>query len=717
MTWFRPAPHPPFHAAVEHGRPRRTLEISSRSSDRLGRDLSAMNLPAAGDPHRRSVEAVYQAAKCYGDGGPDSHLSQSGYEAKRRDRERRRQGPLAGFRHEGRQWPPETGSAFYDWLWSRSALGCCGHGVVERLQRFDGFTDQFHRPGALACQAKAAAIVAGMGLARARAAIETPETWLSHMAGRAAPDPPAPKPAAPPSRVYAGIGSRQTPQAVLETMERIGRAMARHGWTLRSGAADGADTAFEAGAENERGPREIWLPWPGFKGRAADGAATRVGINSQANRDLARQAHPAWHVLREAVQKLMVRNVHQVLGPEPGSSPPSDVVICWTPDGAGEGGTGMAIPLAERHGVPVVDLGTRALPRLEAESRRGAPPRNAGRHRRHRPRRHARPGAGTGARRRAPPHPGDREPESQRDAHPGSPPRGDRREARSRRTDRRRRSASRGALDWADRRGHPTLAPPPRPAGLGRGEKPLEYASRMLQAKPGTVVECGGGWNAYDQAVRDGAAIARIRMERCRDVERTPTGVEHGLLQGREGAGPQAGRAGRRRPAARAPTAEPLRRRRPARVGQPAVDRGERPHRARRRPPAPGRRHPDDRARALRDRQPEARPAPRRGRVDHEGPAAPRPAGRAHRRREPRGAGPGPARSPDDRQRPRPRRTAGHHRPRQRARRRRRPAARRRPGTAAPAHRSPRSSRPGPAPPPARGPRRTTSAGNTGNIS
>ena len=180
MTWFRPAPHPPFYAAVEHGRPRRTLEISSRSSDRLGRDLSAMNLPADGDPHGRPVEAVYQAAKCYGDGGPDTHVSRSGYEAKHHDRERRRQGPLAGFRHEGRQWPPETGSAFYDWLWTRSALRCCGHGVVERLQRYDGFTDQFHRPGALACQAKTAAIVAGMGLSRARAAIQTPEAWLTH---------------------------------------------------------------------------------------------------------------------------------------------------------------------------------------------------------------------------------------------------------------------------------------------------------------------------------------------------------------------------------------------------------------------------------------------------------------------------------------------------------------------------------------------------------
>ena len=367
MTWFRPAPHPPFYAAVEHDRPQRTLEISSRSSDRLGRDLSAMNLPAAGDPHGRSVEAVYQAAKCYGDGGPDTRLSRSGYEAKHHDRERRRQGPLAGFQHEGRQWPPETGSAFYDWLWTRSALRHCGHGVVERLQRYEGFTDQFHRPGAVACQAKTAAIVAGVGLSRARAAIETPEAWLRHMVGKTVPAPPvpAPAPAAPPSRVYVGIGSRQTPQAVLDTMERIGRAMARHGWTLRSGAADGADTAFEAGAEQGRGPREICLPWPGFNGRTADGATTRVGVNSQANRDLARQSHPAWHVLRDAVQKLMVRNVHQILGPEPGSSPPSDVVICWTPDGEGEGGTGMAIRLAERHGIPVVDLGARELPRLE----------------------------------------------------------------------------------------------------------------------------------------------------------------------------------------------------------------------------------------------------------------------------------------------------------------------------------------------------------------
>ncbi len=227
----------------------------------------------------------------------------------------------------------------------------------------------------------------------------------------------------------------------------------------------------------------------------------------------------------------MVRNVHQVLGPEPGSSPPSDVVICWTPEGAGEGGTGMAIRLAERHGVPVVDLGTRELPRLERSldgaRRRGMPDDVAAI-------------VLEDARARAP------EPEPGAGRHrilvTGSLKASETPilEAHLEEIVAKRGpvaliaaggSASRAALGWADRRGHPTLAPPPRPAGLGRGEKPLEYASRMLQAKPGTVVECGGGWNAYDQAVRDGAAIARIRMEPCRDVERTPTGIEHGLLQ------------------------------------------------------------------------------------------------------------------------------------------------------------------------------------------
>ena len=47
---------------------------------------------------------------------------------------------------------------------------------------------------------------------------------------------------------YAGIGSRKTPDDVLAFMQRIAQWLAKRNYILRSGAAQGADTAFENGA-------------------------------------------------------------------------------------------------------------------------------------------------------------------------------------------------------------------------------------------------------------------------------------------------------------------------------------------------------------------------------------------------------------------------------------------------------------------------------------
>ena len=52
--------------------------------------------------------------------------------------------------------------------------------------------------------------------------------------------------------VYAGIGSRATPGAVLENMTVIATWLARRGWHLNTGGAIGADTAFAAGAPGRR---------------------------------------------------------------------------------------------------------------------------------------------------------------------------------------------------------------------------------------------------------------------------------------------------------------------------------------------------------------------------------------------------------------------------------------------------------------------------------
>lgn len=148
--------------------------------------------------------------------------------------------------------------------------------------------------------------------------------------------------------IYAGIGSRETPPDVLRHMFEIGRQLAQAGWTLRSGAAAGADSMFEGGAIAAGGGREIFVIEP-------DGDPTHVVPEFDAALiHLAREHHPRWHALGSDGRKLHARNGCQVLGLDLLS--PADCVICWTPGGKAGGGTGQAIRVAMAHHIPVYDL-------------------------------------------------------------------------------------------------------------------------------------------------------------------------------------------------------------------------------------------------------------------------------------------------------------------------------------------------------------------------
>ena len=73
---------------------------------------------------------------------------------------------------------------------------------------------------------------------------------------------------------YAGVGSQDTPEHILNIMHHIGAYLATQGWVLRSGAASGADASFEEGAIHGEGEMEIYLPWGGLQppqGRASSG--------------------------------------------------------------------------------------------------------------------------------------------------------------------------------------------------------------------------------------------------------------------------------------------------------------------------------------------------------------------------------------------------------------------------------------------------------------
>lgn len=164
------------------------LEISSRSRSALGRALSAMSLrdPESGKP----VEVVYQASKSYGAGRSAAiRQAANGFDAKRLARERherhRQEGvELTGFELLGHIWPAATGTAAYDLLWCRAAVAARGGAkrVLGELRRYAGFSDQFHRAGSMACQARSAAMLASL-LAETRGidpdALASPEQWLA----------------------------------------------------------------------------------------------------------------------------------------------------------------------------------------------------------------------------------------------------------------------------------------------------------------------------------------------------------------------------------------------------------------------------------------------------------------------------------------------------------------------------------------------------------
>lgn len=154
--------------------------------------------------------------------------------------------------------------------------------------------------------------------------------------------------------IYAGIGSRQTPSHVLDLMQRIGEICGRQGDVLRSGAAVGADSAFEAGCDMAGGRKEIFLPWNNFNGRSSMERGVWTGDNPKAHA-MAKQFHPNWGALTSGGRALHARNMHQILGMN--LDKPADLVICWTPNGSGIGGTGQAIRVANAHRIPVHDLG------------------------------------------------------------------------------------------------------------------------------------------------------------------------------------------------------------------------------------------------------------------------------------------------------------------------------------------------------------------------
>ena len=147
------------------------------------------------------------------------------------------------------------------------------------------------------------------------------------------------------NKYYAGIGSRETPLDILQMMKEIAIYLSEKGYILRSGGANGADSAFEEGSTE----KQIFLPWKGFN----KNNSSFYNIPEKAF-EITSQFHPAWDNLTLPVRKLMARNAMQVLGPDLQTL--SEFIVCWTKYGRYSGGTGQAIRIAEHYNIPVYNI-------------------------------------------------------------------------------------------------------------------------------------------------------------------------------------------------------------------------------------------------------------------------------------------------------------------------------------------------------------------------
>ena len=148
--------------------------------------------------------------------------------------------------------------------------------------------------------------------------------------------------------------------------------MAELGYTLRSGAAEGSDTAFQEGVcKVDPKLTQIWLPKPNFNKKKVQHKYPKCNyhninedmIDYAGNRYLSLCIIPYWDNLEEDIKRFHGRNYYQVFGVQSvvkgfPSDPDTRVCIYAAPEknGVVEGGTRSAVYLSRYLGVPTYNV-------------------------------------------------------------------------------------------------------------------------------------------------------------------------------------------------------------------------------------------------------------------------------------------------------------------------------------------------------------------------
>ena len=148
-----------LHRKANENGCKKILEISSKSLEPLGVELSAFNLKTISIKNNVefTVETAFQSSKIFENGGPYRDLlSKSPREAKM-DPRIRNSGNLLGFRFFGVDFPTTPLTFFYDWLYINVLIK--NNSLCDKIVEYETFTDiEFNPEKSINCQAFSAAL-------------------------------------------------------------------------------------------------------------------------------------------------------------------------------------------------------------------------------------------------------------------------------------------------------------------------------------------------------------------------------------------------------------------------------------------------------------------------------------------------------------------------------------------------------------------------------
>lgn len=138
--------------------------------------------------------------------------------------------------------------------------------------------------------------------------------------------------------IFAGIGSRETPDYIQDRAATLGKELTDRGFFLRSGGERGFDKAVE---------------------RLVPSKSKRIFRHHEAELnpewfEHAKKFHPKWNKLDDIARALHARNSPIILGQDLDER--ADFILCWTESGQIKGGTGQGLRIAKALKIPVFNM-------------------------------------------------------------------------------------------------------------------------------------------------------------------------------------------------------------------------------------------------------------------------------------------------------------------------------------------------------------------------